>query len=237
MQELAIAETREDLVDLGQLWVQLAAGLAVLSNTSSAGGRAYAEVTIRRWQRTAAVPAAEALARYFRSGSQKELAYDGNVSAATICSRFSAALAVMAPGPVSSRASILLVAAAHAAAGTFVPPARVEQHLDSHRMLISFEIPGKVLLDRLPPCERDVAAMLIDGMKHQQIAAERKTSVRTTATQLASIFQKLAVSGRAELRSKAIVETANSQPARHAKPLTLPEAERRAAGQRMLRLL
>jgi DNA-binding NarL/FixJ family response regulator len=240
MQELAIAEAHERVVDLAVLWEQLAGGQAVLSNTYSAGGRAYAEVARLSWQRMGRIADADILVRYFRGVSQKVLAYDSQVSAATICSRCTVALTAMAPAQVVSRASIVLVAAAHASQGIPVEAARVErieQHMGGQRMLISYRIPGDSLVARLSPSERDVALLLIEGRKHEEIALARETSVRTTANQLASIFQKIGVSGRAELRCKAILETAERHLTRHTKPFLSKAIDPRSPNQPVLRLL
>ncbi|MDB4972676.1 MAG: hypothetical protein JWN48_1017 [Myxococcaceae bacterium] len=58
------------------------------------------------------------------------------------------------------------------------------------------------LLQHLTPAERHVARALIDGMSHREIALDRGVSARTIASQVASIYRKLAVSGRRELTAK-----------------------------------
>jgi DNA-binding CsgD family transcriptional regulator len=81
--------------------------------------------------------------------------------------------------------------------------------------LVAYEIePGKVLfihpLRKLPaaalaglsPAEAEVLALILDGHDNGSIADARKTSPRTTANQVASIFRKLGVASRAELAAK-----------------------------------
>lgn len=51
----------------------------------------------------------------------------------------------------------------------------------------------------LTPAERQVVALLLEGKSNAQIARARRTSARTVANQVASIFKKLSVSSRAEL--------------------------------------
>jgi DNA-binding CsgD family transcriptional regulator len=55
----------------------------------------------------------------------------------------------------------------------------------------------------LPVCltlaEREVALAILAGATNEQIAERRASSVRTIAHQIASIFEKLTVSSRAEL--------------------------------------
>ena len=75
--------------------------------------------------------------------------------------------------------------------------------------LVAYEIePGKVLFVHplstataagLTSAEQEVVALLLDGHDNASIAAARKTSPRTTANQVASIFRKLGVASRAEL--------------------------------------
>jgi DNA-binding NarL/FixJ family response regulator len=55
------------------------------------------------------------------------------------------------------------------------------------------------LFDRLSVSECDVASELLVGSSHAEIAARRGVSVRTVASQCASVFRKCSVSGRREL--------------------------------------
>lgn len=47
--------------------------------------------------------------------------------------------------------------------------------------------------------ERDVLALVLDGLSNAEIAARRGRSVRTVANQVASVFQKVGVGSRSEL--------------------------------------
>jgi DNA-binding CsgD family transcriptional regulator len=152
------------------------------------------------------LPAVELLARFFLGESQKLLAYDAKVSTGTIAGWCASALCTMAPGQIVSRAPILLVMAAHCRYGMPLQPARLEHMMPGDSKQISCEMPGASFGTRLSRSELEVALLAIEGKKHCEIATARKTSQRTTANQLASIFGKLKVSGRAELRSKAIAE-------------------------------
>ncbi len=58
------------------------------------------------------------------------------------------------------------------------------------------------LFARLTAAEREVAEQLVDGASNAQIAARRKTSVRTVANQVASLLVKLRVRSRAELTAR-----------------------------------
>jgi DNA-binding CsgD family transcriptional regulator len=54
---------------------------------------------------------------------------------------------------------------------------------------------------RLTPSERAVVALAVAGRSNGAIAAERGSSPRTIANQLATAYQKLGLSGRRELRA------------------------------------
>lgn len=62
----------------------------------------------------------------------------------------------------------------------------------------------------LPPsltaAEREVATLVVSGLSNAAIAARRKTSVRTVANQLRSIFAKLGVGSRRQLCSRYTVQ-------------------------------
>jgi DNA-binding NarL/FixJ family response regulator len=56
----------------------------------------------------------------------------------------------------------------------------------------------------LTSAERDVLQAVLLGRDNQQIARQRHTSVRTVANQLATLFQKLGASSKAELAARAL---------------------------------
>jgi DNA-binding NarL/FixJ family response regulator len=68
-------------------------------------------------------------------------------------------------------------------------------------VLLAFPVPTWDLPDCLTPAEQEVAKALLGGAKNRQIAEQRSISERTVAHQIGSIFEKLAVSSRAELAS------------------------------------
>jgi DNA-binding NarL/FixJ family response regulator len=55
------------------------------------------------------------------------------------------------------------------------------------------------LPDDLTKAEKDVAALVLEGLSNREIAKARGTSVRTIANQVAAIFRKLKVTARVEL--------------------------------------
>jgi len=65
--------------------------------------------------------------------------------------------------------------------------------------ILSLPSPVAQLPAVLTAAERHVAALVLDGLSNRTIAQMRGTSVRTVANQIASVFRKLNVTGRAEL--------------------------------------
>ena len=53
----------------------------------------------------------------------------------------------------------------------------------------------------LTEAERTVAALVLQSLSNEEIAAMRGTSVRTVANQLQSLFRKLKIGSRLELRN------------------------------------
>jgi DNA-binding NarL/FixJ family response regulator len=64
--------------------------------------------------------------------------------------------------------------------------------------VLTFPLPSPSLPSSLSAAERVVALAVLEGLSNSAIARARKTSVRTVANQVASLFQKLGVRSRAE---------------------------------------
>jgi DNA-binding CsgD family transcriptional regulator len=76
---------------------------------------------------------------------------------------------------------------------------------------VTIRVPPLVtrLVPFLTEAERSVATLLIEGKSYLEIAKVRRTSQRTVANQIASLFRRLHISGRAELLVL-LMEQANS---------------------------
>lgn len=66
-------------------------------------------------------------------------------------------------------------------------------------LVLSRPVDGPRLPTSLSDAEADVARRVVAGETNEQIAANRGTSARTVANQIASIFRKLGVASRTEL--------------------------------------
>jgi DNA-binding NarL/FixJ family response regulator len=65
--------------------------------------------------------------------------------------------------------------------------------------VIQLSRPECSLAGLLPPAEGAILRLLAEGKRYREMAAIRLTSTRTVANQVASVFRRLGVSGRAEL--------------------------------------
>jgi DNA-binding CsgD family transcriptional regulator len=79
--------------------------------------------------------------------------------------------------------------------------------------------PDLALSSLLSPAEFEVLQLRIDGLSLREIATARSTALRTIANQLARVYQKLRVSGRAELLA-ALVKHARAREVFHETPAT-----------------
>lgn len=79
-------------------------------------------------------------------------------------------------------------------------------------LVLSFPLPGPALdAFALSEAEKAVARALLAGRSNVEIAAERRTSVRTVANQVQSIFRKVGVMSRAEFAAK-VTGAAEAEP-------------------------
>ena len=72
-------------------------------------------------------------------------------------------------------------------------------------VLVASAEPSSELLDGLTEAERDVASAVMRGLANGAIASVRGTSSRTVANQIRSVFEKLGVASRGELRARLTV--------------------------------
>jgi DNA-binding NarL/FixJ family response regulator len=70
---------------------------------------------------------------------------------------------------------------------------------------------AECLPDDLTTAEKEVAALVLEGLSNQDIAEVRGTSVRTIANQVAAIFRKLKVTARVELGQAVLRRRPHSQ--------------------------
>lgn len=199
---------REGL-ELADLWRALFDGRLFIAGTHHEANRSYA--TLEAGHHGRARPAdvdAKILQRILTGEGQKAVAFELGVSAHCVGFSCTKTLRAVANGRMVSRAPLVLVMAALAAQGCPLRPLRFEHAAGDSRWVVSVEVPGQGLFRRLSPSEAEVARLAILGWTHAQVAFERETALRTVANQIAAIFRKVGVSGRAALRVEAVLDQA-----------------------------
>lgn len=138
-------------------------------------------------------------------GAQKVVAIDTGVAASTVASRAQQALQRLGVDCKPSRPHPLLVLAATAersgdgsVTGSLSFVTRVEPGV----RVVSAPRPERFLFKELSSAEFAVIRSFVEGDCYATIARQRGTSERTVANQIASVFRRLNVSGRAELLSR-----------------------------------
>jgi DNA-binding CsgD family transcriptional regulator len=79
------------------------------------------------------------------------------------------------------------------------PGARADQEREGELIVLTFAVPSPAFPSTFSAAEREVALAVIDGRTNAQIAAARKTSLRTVANQIVAMYRKLGVHSRSEL--------------------------------------
>jgi len=135
-------------------------------------------------------------------GAQKVVAIDFAVSPSTIASQAQLALQELGLHDRPSRAHPLLVRAAKAEReGDSSVKAWVSfvTQGDARTRVLSVPRPEQAFANTLSCAEFAVVQCLVEGECYARIAERRGTSQRTVANQIASVFRRLHVSGRAQL--------------------------------------
>lgn len=170
--------------------------------------------TVARWflvLTPTAAAKAEGLPAQFRSllgplllgQRQKVTALENGVAPSTVSLRIHRGLEQIGVCQPTRRAPAFLALLAHAGAGLEVPVPRGSEFVHASRVChsISVERPELHLAKKLPQAEYAVLCGLVEGRSYAEIATARRTSMRTVANQVASVFHRLGVSGRNELIS------------------------------------
>jgi DNA-binding CsgD family transcriptional regulator len=206
--------------DLSELWRELGSGRCKVADSFHSETRCYlvlvpaaAEGSHRRRPNSRGLYVLE---RLLLEGSQKGLALSLGVSTSTVAGVTKDCLFGMGLRCSPSKVPPLLVMAAHAEHGhVSLAKARSSQLFgrDGWFRVISAMRPDRELGGLLSSAELAVARLLVDGKSHAEIARLRGSSLRTVANQLAAVFQRLGVSGRADLLRALSVGPSGCEPA------------------------
>jgi len=194
-------------VDLAELWADLIGGRHFMHDARYVKGRCF--VIFEKCHRTPLASQSRQILERALSGERlKVLSIELGLSPATISQRCSSALSTLGYESRLWRVPVLLVAAAHAARGMTVPCAVRLPLSPGDGFVVSCALPGVGWELHLSRSEYEVAKFMIEGKSHEEIALARQTAKRTIANQISSIFRKLGLSGRSELRARAILDEA-----------------------------
>jgi DNA-binding CsgD family transcriptional regulator len=196
-----------DEVSLSSVWSELTSGESVVVDSFLTEDRCYLILNRGAGERPVAwrKPCARRvhiLERTLLEGNQKGVAIDLGLAPSTVALLTKQCLKSLGLACTPSRVPPHLVMAAHAArrAREHHPARSCELH-DAHASyrVVSVARPDFRLASLLTPAEFLVARLLVEGKSHAEIAARRRTTLRTVANQLAAAFHRLGVSGRLDL--------------------------------------
>ncbi|HWA71871.1 MAG TPA: helix-turn-helix transcriptional regulator [Polyangiaceae bacterium] len=188
-------------VSLSEVWKGLKSGECRVMDSFLTDDRCY--LILKRqargaaWQRPCA-RRVHILERMLLEGNQKGVGIDLGLAPSTVALLTKQCLRSLGLSCTASRVPPQLVLAVHAARDTQRYPARSSELHDGETsyQVISVERPDLRLASLLTPAEFLVARLLVEGKSHREIAARRRTTLRTVANQLATAFHRLGVSGR-----------------------------------------
>jgi DNA-binding NarL/FixJ family response regulator len=152
----------------------------------------------------------DVLQRVLGGQSLNFIALDVARSCSTISAEFKVAMGALGLTPRLSGLPLFLVQLWHAT---------LDPKLDAHAVrsesctMVTLPRPDLELPNLVSCAELQVCRMLLQGCTHAEIATVRGTSLRTVANQIASIFDKLKVSGRLELVTR-LAQGVASRPTR-----------------------
>jgi DNA-binding CsgD family transcriptional regulator len=147
-------------------------------------------------------PCDQALLEYvLANASQKRAALEHEVSASTVSSTVQRGLRSLGLTCKPQKVPLIVALLARANTAPGIRSGRFSACSWRARSLhvVSLPRPELQLQRQLTVAQYDVACSIIDGASHAQISRDRRKSVRTVANQIASVFQRLGVSGRGEL--------------------------------------
>lgn len=201
-----VSRLADEATNLAQLWTELICGSCKVEGVQFSSQTCSLLVTRGQHAARARPPLSqrdiEILERSLLDGARKFVAAEFELCSSSIAEALRRGLGFMGLSCWPSRIPLIVVMAAHArhaqASAARDPRigAKIRQNL---RQTVCVSRPDSELARSLSPAEYAVTRLLIEGKSYAEMAELRKTSRRTIANQLASAFDQLGVSGRAEL--------------------------------------
>ncbi|HWA72268.1 MAG TPA: LuxR C-terminal-related transcriptional regulator [Polyangiaceae bacterium] len=194
--------------ELADSWRDLANGSVRISAVYSTRTRHFVELTLVRDSKQASARDTCVLDRIFSGDAPKVIAMDTEQSPSTVSGKLRRSLESLGLNCSGRQIPIILLAmyeqwvARRGLDGTNLPSDCV----------LSIIRPDIYLKGVLSDAEHAVLQSLVDGEPYSKIAASRGTSQRTVANQAASVYRKLAVSGRTALMNRLVTRAVRSLP-------------------------
>ena len=191
-----------EFTELSGLWLDLVGGVYRIEDTFYSEQRCYLALVAGDGEPVSTPRNVQILEEWLIRGSQKSVALDLGLSSSTVAATARHCLIKMGVRCPPRRVPAILVMAAKASRGVAVEgDARVSplHEVERSYRIVSVQRLDDRLSDELTPAESYVVRGVVEGRGHADIARARGCSPRTVANQLAAAFQRLKVSGRAEL--------------------------------------
>jgi DNA-binding NarL/FixJ family response regulator len=188
--------------ELAEAWDDLVSGRARIVAAYATRSRHFLELVDSGSDRTCCALDSRSIAvlDLILSGTQqKVIAAETKRSASTVSGTAQRAMRALGLESHVSRFPMLLKVMYRAWQIPRPTRARVQGPNVGMPRIVNIFRPDACLQQRLSPSEYEVARDLVDGLRQEQIARRRCTAKRTIANQVASVYQKLGVSGRSEL--------------------------------------
>jgi DNA-binding NarL/FixJ family response regulator len=203
---VALDSARGAEIQLRTVWPMLVAGGCRVVDSFCTEGRCYGVLRPgpppRRGRRCLARRNLELVERILLGDSQKLVSLELGLAPSTVALIVARCLRALGLDCHASSVPMLVVMAVHAfrAADASSDARRLDIDHDGARyVVVSARRPDAPLEQMLSGCECAVARLRVEGRSHAEIARLRRVSPRTVANQLTATFQKLRVSGRADL--------------------------------------
>ncbi len=199
---------------LSAVWAELVAGKSKIFSSFSSETRHYFLITDARQPRPhtgrryrgrgarCKLRDLRIVETWFANGSQKRVALELGLSTSTIATATKRWLSFVGLSCLPSYVPPLLMMAGRPCERE---AARADARMselwmdDTCYRVVSAQRPDKRLASLLPRAEYEVVRLFLEGRSHKEVALLRGSSPRTVANQLATVFQRFGVSGRAEL--------------------------------------
>lgn len=185
---------------LGSVWSLLVSGRLAIASIETTEHSQRLVLRAGRRNRGLRSPSARLLLRVLLGEPQKVVAAEADCSLSSVAGTASRCLQAFGLECATREAPIALIVLAHAHATPGLPYF-VDCDLQWQPDAIFLTVPKPQLPAGagLSGSQRDVLALLLEGMSHREIATKRGTSVRTVDALVATAYSKLGNSGRLQV--------------------------------------